>query len=529
MLTVYVNYKPIEASDISWSSVDPGGHEACSFTVPRSQSYPKPGDRIEVRDDLATVWLGRVEEPGNDYDHLRSAGHVSAVGYGAIFKDNQISDIFIDRDLSRWQGMSVQRQINYGSTSDPRTTPTVEPDGSTGNPSLKLQVGGPIPGASGGVCEAWYDAGEGNAIIQFQLQSAVVVNASGSSWLTQTVLSDDDVATGANILMSDQDANTVAFRRDTAGSGQRYAYITWRFTTSSASTTEFYRLVSNVAVIGDHGVTLRQVGAGQDGFYPADIAQYICNQVSGIDLGHFESSTSFVLVHSAYPEPVPHEDILNDMATLMGWHWGVWDSGLVTDGTPKLHFRSRPSTITVNVDLVECSSVSLAKSLSSMFNAARVAYQDAEGMTKYVSVSYPHPDIPSGLTRTVQLSAGVSTSANATVYGQQILQLLQRDTRAHGSVQLPPTVFCSNGAQKPSHLLKAGLDRIFINGLQDMRFTEDKNVNAFRIQRVSCAQQGNNIVTSIELDSGANLIETLEARLAAGRFRGSLSKALPKP
>jgi hypothetical protein len=276
-------------------------------------------------------------------------------------------------------------------------------------------------------------------------------------------------------------------------------------------------MVKNIAMIGNHGVTLQQVGAGLDGFYPDDIVEYVRTQVSGISRGAIEDSTSFTVLQSAYREPVPHEQIINDMAVLMGWHWGVWDSGSIYDRTPCLDFRQRPSDITATALLSECSGVTLSKSLSTMYNRAVVTYLDAVGVPSTVTVNLGHPDMPIGLTRTLYLDLGVSNSTNATTYGTQILQLTQRDARYNGSAVLSNTVQI-NGATKPSHMLKAGLDRLFIRGLQSNQWIANANANAFRIKRVASQQQGDGVVTTVELDGGADLIETLQARQAQAQF-----------
>lgn len=517
MLTVRINNNLVDASGISWSSVDPGGFEACSFTIPSAQ-FPLVGSTIRIHQGLQLLWEGRVEEPGEDFTPTQTHSTVTGVGFGARLKDDTMSMIFIDRDLTRWQGMSSQRMANLGTAYDPKTSPETLTDATTASPGLRLQIGPSMPGASGGICEAWYDSGFGNTIRQIQLTSTDLGNltAGGANWNFISYVSDEDTALTTTVLMADQNNSSVAFRRDNGAAARRFALIQHHYTlTSAASNNEFWRIVKNLAVIGDHGVTLRQNGAGTDGFYPSDIADYARTQASNIDMGVLETASSFTALQVAYPDRVTFEQIIDDMSKLMGWHWGVWEPLNVVGSNPRLDFRSRPVTPTAVVSRLDCSHINLSNSLSSMYNRARVEYTDPFGTPSFVIVNLPNPNLT--FIRTIDLNVGVGTSTLATTFGTQILSLSQSDNKAQGSVALPPSVTDAAGRLKPAHFLRAGLDRLKVNGMPVDNWITGQAAT-FRIKRVTSEVQGDNVLTTVEVDNGADLVETSQARLIQSAF-----------
>jgi hypothetical protein len=70
------------------------------------------------------------------------------------------------------------------------------------------------------------------------------------------------------------------------------------------------------------------------------------------------------------------------------------------------------------------------------------------------------------------------------------------------------------GGHKRATLLRAGIDRLKINGLNTGSPLRDQPADTFHISRVSCsAQSDGSVTTSVELDAGADLIEVLQARI----------------
>lgn len=514
------------ATGLQWSSVDPGGCEMCSFTLPAIYNLPPPDSTVLITEGMDAIWLGYVEEPEQGIDREAAPGHVAAVGCGVLAKDNDVGMVFIDRDLNNWHGMSRDRIVSLGAAFDPKSDVEVTPDTSTGEPALRLQTRTPFNGASGAIVEAWYDAGDGNKVKQLQIESTELLNlaAGGATWSFASILCDADDATGATTLMTDQDANSVAFRRDTAGTAQRWVLLQMRYTSTSAGGQDFYRMVKNVAVIGDHGITLQQIAAGLDGFFPEDIARWVVqNHVTEARIGRIDAS-DYVLVHSVYNPRVAPEQIISDMCGLLGWHWGFWAPSQWdgTDPSPEFWFSRPPEQATAVVNADECDDLAITIRRSGLYNKARVTYQDGSGNLQSVLVTVANPYISRDRTMPLQLQQ--STLDAATAYAQTVLLINQANARGAGPCKLPATVATESG-EKLSHTLRPGIDRLKVIGLPSAResWTDDdtRRLDTFRIQRTTCTVDSTGRITTVaELDNGADLLEVLNARAAANAFGG---------
>lgn len=515
------------ADGLEWTTVDPGGFETASFQLPNDAACPVPGAPVTICEGLRRVFMGRVEEPGDDYDEQRAPSQVSAVGAGVAAKDNRIQGIFMDRSLSTWGGPSRQRMVNLLSSNlNSAGGGTQLPDATTGSPAL--DVGFDDPGgwlaANKPIVEAWYDAGSGNLIGRLRGSWALAgaTGAADANWTNQAALVTDDVVSSfdgtGDIHTGSQGSSGTA--EVIATTARRFALLQWFYSIaggSAGSNARFGLVWTNLRIIGNQGLTIRGATPATEGFYPSDIAAYVLGQVAGLTRGIVETSSNFILPHAVYRTPVEHEKIAMDMATLLGWHYGVWEPLSMFSDTPRWDFRSRPTVATATVARRDCRNLKLTQRLSDFHNLAKVSFTDPAGTTAIVTVSLANPRIPRGLTRTLENDIGQSSAAVAAQVGLDELALEQQQSRAAGSVDLPPYVQTANGP-KASHLLRAGLDRLKITGLPNAGAWlngDSARFDTFRISRLTCRlEKGGGITTTADLDSGANLIETLQARLA---------------
>lgn len=511
------------AENLQWTTVDPGGFETCSFTLPDTETIPAPGAPIVIWEGMQRVWMGNVEEPGDEFRGDQAPGQVSGVGAGAPLKDNDLSVIYIDRDLSHWQGISTQRRINLANTYDPANDSQVIPDTSTGAPGLRLECSGHLPGSTGAVAEGWYDAG-------VNLIAGLIFGSSDTLAATNFTLAaygcDSDTAAGPTAAVGTAaNATTLATAYRAFAAAKRWALIQWIEQIGPYTTDENqrWRMVKDIAVIGNHGLTL-QGSTGVEGFYAEDIARHALSTVAGIVPGIIEAS-GFIARHAVYRDPVAQEQIIDEMAKLLGWHWGVWEPLSMLNDTPRLDFRAPPSAATAVVARSDCQ-LTLTKQLSAMHDQARVFYTDAAGQRGNVLISLPNPQLPAGRHRTLQVDMGAGDAAAAAIYGGDALALEQAQTRAAGSGELPATVTLPGGGQKLAHLLKPGIDRLKVTGLPNAgTWTEADTAryDTFRIARLTAARQtGGGVRTTVELDRGADLMETLTADLTLARTAGGI-------
>jgi hypothetical protein len=137
-----------------------------------------------------------------------------------------------------------------------------------------------------------------------------------------------------------------------------------------------------------------------------------------------------------------------------------------------------------------------------------------------VTVTLANPQLNEAgvATRTLLLDMGVGSAAAATTFANFALALSQNAARAAGQATLPVSVRLPGGGHKPACLIRPGADRLRITDLLDAGPLLDLGTvrrDVFRISRVeTTVGKDGTPSTRVELDSGSNLLETLQARLA---------------
>lgn len=521
MLTIILGTELVsdEVSDLQFSSTDPGGYETCTFTLPNQRAGDHIGETVIVYEGLSVAWYGRVNEPGSDYTQVGKQ-QFSCTGLRSRLSDNQTSMVFIDRDLSQWGSPTRARQASALTVYNPFSTPTIAPDQNSGSPGLVFSVDGPIQGASGGECEAMYDAGQGNTIGAVLFTGTTFGITPNATWVVQMFSSSNGATLSA--VSTDTDGASVALATYTVAS-VRYLHYIVRFASTSAVDTQRHYALSDLAAVGSHGLTL-QGSSGAEGFAPGDIVQWVEDQVALLDSIIAADQNDYIIPHLVYKTPVPYEQIVDDMAKLLGWHWGVWEPPFGSQ-TPVLYFTPPPVDPTAWTHVTDVTGLQLSQQFSELYNRVRVHFTDVAGSPGYVTVTKSIPRL-GDVTRTVDVDLGTSTAAIATQYGQDYLELTASNARAVGQCVLPATVMTANGIV-PSHTLKPGRDRLRIVGVRDTSSSlideDTRRFDTFHIARLNAVQQqGGQVETTVELDAGANLLDVLNARLAIATQLGGV-------
>lgn len=513
----------------SFSNVDPGGFEACQISLSNPVKAPRAGERITIRYGLEVAWDGRVNDPGNANTSESEVEAITGVGFGAALKDQTMREIYRDIDLGRWQGPSVQRQLNILGSSIDLNAGQVTADAATGEPSLALELRSPWSRTA--QCEAWYDAqGLGIGSVYYAWKVDTLISAADTNWSWNLYTADDDVATNlngtANLRAAGPGSGT-----HTASAGHKAAYVRLLYNVAVTSDSNVARRLywTRLAAMGTHGLTLR--GTEPDaGFYPTDIALHALadynalTDVEPIDQGPVDTdSNAYAVPHATYLTDTPHEQIIDDMIRKqLGWHWGVWEPAGLHSTTPRLFLTKPPESATAHAARAELGDDFDAPRvrLDSLYDTANVAYTDASGRQNIVTVTIDNPllDQAGVGSRTLTLNAGPSTSAAATTYGTFALNLAFAAARGAGSATLPDTVGTTTG-RKPACLLRAGRDRLRITDMPDpgpLHESDTRRYDTFHVRRVETTISQDGVPrTRVELGTGADLMEVLNARTAS--------------
>lgn len=502
------------ADSFTFSNVDPGGFEMASFSVPRDLPQVLRGVPVKLDCGMQVAWEGRVKEIQRS---LGSKTLIQCEGYGAQLRDVDLSMVFVDRDLTKWGEPPTPQLIELAKENFTQNSGRVSPDPATNLPAFVEALTGSWQSPNKPASTSWYDAGPGNLIdaIYYELTSNPEAEAGA---FVQEIRVAEKTSEGTPVTATGNlhPHATALFNPAVL---YRYAILVMYYGTTNAggNGAEYQALWKNLAVYGNHGLSLR--GSAPYGLYTSDIVRWVAGQLPGIQVGVIPEASFYTVPHAAYYMPVEAQQIVADMAKLVGYHWGVWESLNYMTGNPapRLDFRPYPGTgeCTALARREQCAQLDIREDLSSQYNTAQVAYTEASGTQGSIEVTVDNPildnaNIPK---RTVSLSLGTSTAAAAKAYGEFALVLLQQQARVLGTAMIEEPIQRSTGAQFAPWMLRAGIDRLRI---QDLPSSDVWGVyNELPITRVECtASEGGSITTNVEFGQGTNLLEALTAELA---------------
>lgn len=500
----------------TFSNVDPGGYESANFSIPRDMPETLVGQNVRLDCGVGVAWEGRVAQV------QRSLGNRTAItceGYGAKLKQQQAAMVFVDRDMSQWGSPSVQRNINLVNANFGFGSFETMADASSGQPSLHMYCQQPWAVIGHPNTEVQYDS-QGIPIgsVYYAWKRGPTLNNTDTNWSWAVFLSTDDVFSAfdssGELRAVGPGSGTLTATATRVFARPGFSYSAVAVNTNPNQQYDLYWTV--LAVYGNHGLTKRGSNSATDaqGFYTSDIAEWVAAQVPTIQPGIIPDATGYIVKHASYKTPVLLEQMLVDQAKLIGCHWGVWEAPtIIGDTRPRLDFRPYPTTSTAWCYRKDCDTLDLNEQLAKLYDTAVVAYTDTTGVQRSVTVTMTNPLLQAaGMSgRTIPVNGGTMTPASAQSFGQLMLTLLLLQARVAGSATISGTISSTTGTI-PAWMLKSGLDRLRIIDLPggDAWGT----YNDVPVTRVEASGSETGITTTVELGTGADLTETLQAQLA---------------
>lgn len=505
--------------DLQWSCTDPGGFEAANFSLEgRPAEELVVGDPVTITYGVDLIWAGRIEDIDREgFTRNTSKIAVSCVGPGVLLKEAQRSMVYIDRSLSDYSDMALTRKVAYLAAGyNPQSVTAQVTRDDSDAPGIVSTTSGVY---SKPIDHRVYDAGPGNAIARARVGSLALANLSSAdtNLSIYVTASTDDTASSYEQTANLRTSSSVDY---SPVSPRRFIFLEWASANTAGGSDGIDYGVEwiDISLIGDHGLPLRGDGTSSDGLYASEIARHAALSVAGIYPGEIEESTGYIVPHCVYKSMVSAEDIVSDMAKLLGWHWGVWADNNYVDMAPRFVFKRPPKEATHYVSTKEAEDAKLTSSLTNLYNVAVVEYETAAGDKGQVTVSRPIDILDQqGISRTVQLDIGLGSSDAATVYGELYLAVQERQARSNGSITLPSHVGIAGGGRRvPAFYLRAGLHRLKVMGLPGLRsYTDLSPLDTFRVKRVETSvTEGGVPVTRVELDAGEDLLEVIQARFS---------------
>ena len=502
----------------TFSSTHPGGFEAASFPIPHDKPQIDRGDHVLLTCGLSVAWEGRVKEVQRS---LGAKTLIQCEGYKTLLNEHTFSEVFVDRELSRWQGPPLGRQQGLLENAYREEAGQVSYDPVAQVPAILQSTKAPVVLPPTPTIENWYFA---NGIPIGSLYAAYSVGANmtaESTWYpAMYIATEPSWGMGSRNEENFVSKASGTFTLTSTGGSKTYAVLQIVRSAEIKGEAEYAFLWKNVAVYGKHGLTKR--GGEPGGFYPSDVAQWAMEKCPGVQVGFVTASTEIV-PHLVYLQPVPYEKLLDDMAKYAGYHWGVWESATALTGSaePRVDFLPVPlvTAPTLYAWRKQCQGLDVRESIDNQYDTAVVTYTEPGGEERSVEVSYENETLRTEngegneVHRQLVLGLGTGTKAAAEAYGMTQLKLLGDEALMTGSVTIVEPIQEAGGGPTPAWLARPGQDRLRIIDLPSADLWGQRN--NLLITRMECSAGSDGISTSLEYGIGVNLIETLTARLEA--------------
>ena len=342
---------------IQITTSDPGGFKDATVSLPRRIDVDFPD--LTLFDDWRiygpgageTAFEGRTEQTprshGEDFEI-----QAQAVGWAAHLRDDPtFREIYVDRDVSRWGGMSTARRIALGFAWHVRSDPTVRFDYVNGLPCVELAIDRVAANAAtpiGEVVEAWYDL---NGLQLGSVYYDVALSgAFAAPWDVGLLGAGDDTGVGPYGTPVSFLGGTSFTGTYNGVAGQKAIQLKMHYGGTFTGDGVWYLQLRRPAVFGRHGLTKRG-SAPLQGLYASDVIADVVGRAAPRlkfttgDGGSIEP-TNYAIPHLVFLEPVTAEDAILATNAFQQRSWGVEDDKTFfyrSTGNPRRRWRCRLS------------------------------------------------------------------------------------------------------------------------------------------------------------------------------------------
>jgi hypothetical protein len=249
-----------------------------------------------------------------------------AVGWMSHAKDRTCTFLGVDRDLSRWTGISAARRdglttAGYG----PQDTQTLG-DGDSARIITAAQ--GAWSASSKPIVDAMYDAGPGLAIgdLYYQWWKGPNVDAGDTLWTWRVILADTDTQTGAQIGANLRAAGPGSGTLVATSSTRRYAFVELLYDAGPAgSDNTSHDIAWRPVVYGYHGIPLAGP-SDPKGLLASDVIKYLARTYAPLIDATDIQPTSLVLDQVVFRELITPYDAWRKLNAYERRNLAVWEN-----------------------------------------------------------------------------------------------------------------------------------------------------------------------------------------------------------
>jgi hypothetical protein len=411
-------------NDLTFGTQIPGGHSTLSCSLLRRIDIDYADQALfdDVRaygPGNETAWSGRLTQfPRSHGDGFSITP--GAVGWAAHLKDDpSFREVYIDRDLGTWREPSLTRRTNIAAAGISIGSFNVA---SGTAPALVFNHRGPWATASGISAEAYYDPPVNLTVARIAFSWATNANTGTSATFSLNAYSTADEVTFAE-SSADQLAGSASGTLDyTPATPRQEMGVLFSYPgAGGVDGTDYEVHLTNVAVFGSHGVTVRGA-APSHGFWASDVIADIIASAAPMLSTDIEA-TSFVIPHLVFNDPVTAEDAITFVNAYHQYEWGVYDDREFFYRAPD------PNRLTWETSLAAGAQLDLeGDTAEQVFNGVYVSYQDYAGTRKTIGPTGAAADATSALL--TDTSAANPVNAHGITRRWAMLEISQPSTQA---------------------------------------------------------------------------------------------------
>lgn len=309
---------------------------------------------------------------------------VQLVGWMSYLKNRKAAPLIIDRRLSGWGEMSMEREavLRAASVAAKQFTASVgfQDAGTTLASGISFAIQRLIATYAERGEQWFYGGGEAIGALRYDFYG----HGEDVEWEDRAYLSTDDLGT-VNDLGTDHDAKASALNQSVTATaaGRKYAFIETSYLGATTGDVNLIHRWVNLAVLGNHGLTERGTWP-EIGFYVSDIIEYVLATYAPKLVWAGQQNTFPVQQAAWQDSPAFPYDIIQQLNNLVLWETNVWENR-------EFHFEAADLTKNdwqIRTDDPGVTVVFQGDSIENFANGVITTYTDFAGVQR---VLYP-PD-----------------------------------------------------------------------------------------------------------------------------------------
>lgn len=423
-----------EVADLAFGATSPGGFDTATLSLHRPlrfmpQEIAQFG-RLYVYDarNGATVWEGRLQDPGRSAGDDGETYALAAVGGQAHLSDDTRMLFYVDTETNRWDkadnttpASQVEQVGDFNDTGTPVMILRI-PQGTSVNPTDPSKV----VSAHRGIAEAGQKIARLSYNYDCGLTAATITH---SMYAATAGVGTADVAVNTTFSTASSQAVVVIGTDWTAGRNRPIIRFHYTGAAGNVSADTWWLLISGVNLLATRydksgNELLTAASYPLDTVYAHEVVEDLLGRilsatVDGANASIF--STSYLIEHLCYPDGVTPAAVLEDLIKFeQGYTYHLWETNPAND---KFRFEWVPWPTTVRYEADVIDGFNSPSSGNTVYNKIAVRYKN-RGTTHIRISSQSVPSLTAaGFDRTAFLDLGdeASTSTNAGQVGDQYM------------------------------------------------------------------------------------------------------------